>query len=427
MIKNYLERGARGMECALFCETYPALRDRHLDRARSYYPQSLGRWRGTDFILADKYGSGVLKFRNLDDASKYQSAEFAFIAIDELTKNDYQTFNDLRTRLRWPNTPHTPFAAATNPGGIGHSWVKQIWHDKQLPTELQRRFTVKDFNFVSALPSDNPWNTEEYIDSLDTLPEQMRKAYLLGDWNVFAGMFFTQFDVMKHTIEPFVIPPTWRIVASLDPGWASHCSFGIYAIDHEHNIYKVSNYYHRGLTTIQHVEGIYEFIKNGPGSEYTGGRMPDLVISGHDAWARKDRYAILSSEKTMQSCMAEAGIYLTRCITDRVAGWTNLKDALHREKFFLFKELCKPTVEEIASVMSDDKNPEDIQGRGNDPKVPDHALDETRYMLMSTHKAAMPKAEDWNRPSDYLHPRYRKRKGHIISQPLGYEKDWRTL
>jgi len=67
---------------------------------------------------------GVMVFRNLDDPSKYQSAEFAAIGVDELTKNDKEVFDFLRTRKRWPGIPHTKFISGTNPGGKGHNWVK---------------------------------------------------------------------------------------------------------------------------------------------------------------------------------------------------------------------------------------------------------------------------------------------------------------
>src|SRR2546429_390909 len=99
-----------------------------------------------EFILAPEYGSGVIMLRNLDDPSKYLSTEFAAVAVDELTRDDLQTFNDLRLRLRWPEVDRPLFLGASNPGGIGHAWVKQYWLDADFPIELKD--LAHEFAFV---------------------------------------------------------------------------------------------------------------------------------------------------------------------------------------------------------------------------------------------------------------------------------------
>ncbi len=130
------ERGVPGAQVALFCEDYPALQDRQISKIEMEFAPELGRLhRGTtrDFVLRDEWGGGRIALRNLDDPAKYQSAEFAAIAVDELTKNRRETFDFLRTRLRWPGVNGPRFAAATNPGGVGHGWVKALWVDRKFP------------------------------------------------------------------------------------------------------------------------------------------------------------------------------------------------------------------------------------------------------------------------------------------------------
>jgi phage terminase large subunit len=168
--------GRRGVRVGLFCEDYPALRDRHLARIRYEFPDWLGTYRDTthEFELSPSYGSGVISFRNLDDPSKYLSSEFAAIAIDELTRNDQATFDFLRMRLRWPGIEDVKFLAATNPGGPGHGWVKQLWIDRQFPPELAS--IKRKFAFIQARAEDNPHLPPSYVDGLRTLPEHMRRA-----------------------------------------------------------------------------------------------------------------------------------------------------------------------------------------------------------------------------------------------------------
>jgi hypothetical protein len=116
------------VQVMLACEDYPSLKDRQIVKMAREFPAWLGsmyvdhREYGRCFILNKAYGSGVICLRNLDDPSKYQSSEFAAILVDEFTKNDLNTFTDLRMRMRWPGIPDMDcvFLGATNPGGIGH-------------------------------------------------------------------------------------------------------------------------------------------------------------------------------------------------------------------------------------------------------------------------------------------------------------------
>ena len=89
LLMQFAKEGKRGVRVGLFCEDYPALQDRHLSKVKTEFPTYLGTFNTHDkeFTLAPCYGGGVICFRNLDDTSKYQSSEFAVIAVDELTKN----------------------------------------------------------------------------------------------------------------------------------------------------------------------------------------------------------------------------------------------------------------------------------------------------------------------------------------------------
>ena len=137
MLLAFYARGFKNVMVVLFCEDYPALKDRHLYALKYEFPSWLGDYKEADhnFVLKDRFGGGILAFRNLDDVSKYQSTQFAVIAVDELTKNSEETFLFLRTRLRWPgiSDADVKFIAATNPGGVGHFWVKQRWIDRVYP------------------------------------------------------------------------------------------------------------------------------------------------------------------------------------------------------------------------------------------------------------------------------------------------------
>ena len=185
LLKWHFEFDIKGVRAALFCEDFPALQDRHLSKIKYEFPEWLGTFNAQhhEFTLHPEYGSGVLAFRNLDDPSKYLSAEFALEAVDEVNRNPKPTFDLLRTRLRWPGIVDTKFIAACNP--VGEAWVKNMWIKRLFPVE---ELETQEYFFVKALPTDNPYLPQEYYESLKSLPEADRRAYLEGNWDAFADM-----------------------------------------------------------------------------------------------------------------------------------------------------------------------------------------------------------------------------------------------
>jgi phage terminase large subunit len=230
LIRTYAQTRLRNVRVGLFCEDYPALRDRHISKLETEMPAWLGFWHDSakEFRLDAGLGGGVIAFRNLDDPSKYQSAEFAAIGVDELTKNaEVGLLHTLRGSLRWPGLDHTPFIAGTNPGGPGHAWVKQLWIDRAFPEELLP--IAHRFAFVRALATDNPHNGRVYLQTLETLPEALRKAWLEGSWDAFEGQYFAEWRHELHTCQPFVPPEYWEVEAGMDWGYAPHPAAVVWA------------------------------------------------------------------------------------------------------------------------------------------------------------------------------------------------------
>ena len=176
------ECGLSGVRVMLACEDYPSLWDRQISKILTEFPSWFGTWQAQhkEYQLRPEFGAGVICLRNLDDASKYQSAEFALIAVDELTKDTESTFNNLRGSLRWTGIDRPQFIAATNPNGIGAPWVRGLWIERAFPPHLAT--LADEFAFVPGLPADNPYLSQSYIDELKAQPTAIRKAWLEGDW-----------------------------------------------------------------------------------------------------------------------------------------------------------------------------------------------------------------------------------------------------
>jgi hypothetical protein len=115
------------------------------------------------------------------DKFRYQGAEFQFIGFDELTQFTETQYRYLFSRLRRLENCPIPLRmrSASNPGGVGHDWVKQ-----RFLTEGPSFGRV----FVPALLEDNPFlDQKECEKSLCELDPITRRQYRTGDWSARHG------------------------------------------------------------------------------------------------------------------------------------------------------------------------------------------------------------------------------------------------
>jgi hypothetical protein len=161
-----------------------------------------------------------------NDVYQYQGSEYLFIGVDELTLFTLRQWQFLTSRNRCPVPGTFPcMAGATNPGNIGHAWVKALWIDKQAAAGMENpeQYDPSDYDFVPARVADNPIyaGDENYRKTLNALPSHLRRAFLDGDWDVFAGQYFDRFDVSRHVLRAEKIDwkPWWPRWISIDWGF----------------------------------------------------------------------------------------------------------------------------------------------------------------------------------------------------------------
>lgn len=354
--------GLTHVRVGLFCETYTDLRDRQINKMRLEFPEWMGVIKKTDsdglcFFMTESLGSGIIALRNLDDPSKYQSAEFAAIAVDELTKILKETFDILRGSLRWPGVKRTLFLAATNPGGIGHSWVKQLWLDKDFPPEM--RAISKRFKFIQSLPSDNPHLEESYWEELDSLPEDLRRAWVFGDWDVFAGQAFPTWRPHKHIIQPFEIPQTWTRWRCLDWGYDKPFCCLWMAKDPANGrtvVYKEA--YGVLMTDTMQAQKI---------KDMSEGEYLLYTLADPSLWKRMNFQGHVTTTADEFGLM---GVPLSRADNNRLQGKRKidrlLADMPDGKPGLLFFSNCKNSIRTIPTLARNERNPEDVDGRGED-------------------------------------------------------------
>ena len=365
LLYYFAKYGIRGVRVGLFCEDYPALRERHFSKIPFEFPEWIGSLNKSDheFVLKPEFGGGTIAFRNLDDPSKYLSSEFAAEFVDELTKNPREMFDFLNMRLRWPGIPDTKFVAATNPGEIGHGWVKKLWINQDFRDE---RFDPKDFKFVKALYTDNKFIDANYGKQLDALPEQLRRAYKDGDWDVFAGQYFAEFSRSVHVCEPFPIPPHFQKFAGLDYGFTAPSAVVWCAYDKAFDtVYVTDELYRVGLT----YRGLANLLNLKP---------PVVYYADPAIWAKKD------SPKSGALEMIDENVRLEPANNDRIAGAGLVRERMKvfdgRAKLRIFST-CKELIRSLPELVHDKNRVEDIDSSGDD-----HCYDAMRYAIATFRK-----------------------------------------
>lgn len=350
-------KGLRNVQVALMCEDYPALNDRHISKIQFEFPAELGTLRQgvvKDFKLRPEFGGGVLSLRNLDDPSKYLSAEFAAIGVDELTKNTKEVFDFLRMRLRWPGVDRPKFAAATNPGGVGHAWVKRLWIEREFPPELEP--VRNQFAFVPAKASDNPHLSPAYYTALMTLPPDMAKAYAEGSWDIFAGQYFDIFKESEHCDRPeeWNLEPWWPRWISIDWGF-KHNAAAYWFASEQDSVFTYREVVRNGLSPYLLAELI---------CEANGKDKPKQIFLSPDAFAKR------TAENTIAEQMGEVfrdhGLpNPTPADDDRVGGWMLCYQMLEAGYLRIGKN-CKELIRALPTLIRDPIKIEDVEKMDGD-------------------------------------------------------------
>ncbi|MEX1307342.1 MAG: phage terminase large subunit, partial [Eubacteriales bacterium] len=252
--------------CAyVFRRTYRELEDVLVPAALALLPIGVGKYTASDHEITFVNGS-VLRFRHCFSASdvfRYQGAEMNYLYIDELTHFPKNMYDYLKTRLRANVALDiTPKVRCTsNPGGIGHAWVKKRFIDAAPPlteicesqySEYLKKEKAHTRLYIPATVRSNPYIQQDYVFELEKKPELLRKALLDGDWNVFEGQAFPEWrdnpggyhdGRLSHVIHPFKIPSGWRIYRSFDFGYAKPFSVLWWAVDFDDTVYLVHEWY----------------------------------------------------------------------------------------------------------------------------------------------------------------------------------------
>lgn len=179
-----------GIRILLLRRSFPELRENHILPLLAQL-RGVAEYKETEKAFTFPGGSR-LRFGYCDreaDVMQYQGQEYDVIFLDEATQFTEFQFQTLTACLRGANPFPKRFYLTCNPGGVGHHWVKRLFVDR----DYKEGECSEDYTFIQARVYDNQNLMEHdpgYVQMLKNLPEDLRRAWLDGEWNIFAGQYY---------------------------------------------------------------------------------------------------------------------------------------------------------------------------------------------------------------------------------------------
>ena len=311
-----------------------------------------------------------------NDVFQYQSAEYDVIRFDELTHFTEFQYVYLISRLRGTEGFPKQVKSSTNPGGVGHAWVKERFIDPAPPeTVFESQGTTRVF-----LPSridDNFFLTEgdpDYKKRLLALPENQKRALLYGDWNIFEGQYFPEFSEEVHVCDPFPIPADWRRYRTVDYGLDRLACLWI-ALSPEGDAYVYREICESDLIISEAARRI---------REASVGESIYATLAPPDLFSRSQE-----TGKSKALLFAEGGVPFTRSSNDRETGWLAIKELLKQDeaghaRLHIFRS-CREIIRCLPMLQIDPIAPTDTL---REPHAITHAPDALRgFAITFTHPA----------------------------------------
>jgi hypothetical protein len=408
----------------LFRKTFSQFRN-IIERSKElYYPL----FPGCDYregVMNWRFPNGAtLQFFHMaedSDAEKHLGLQYTWIGYDELPHwPSIGPYNRLKATCR-SSVRGVPLRIRStgNPGGPGLGWIKdyfKIPKDPSHPGGELHTITEKDpvtkrtMSKTRMFLRSTLYENKKMLEANPGYPltikeategnEQLYKAWMIGDFNVFFGKFFTMFDSAIHCVsfdEFFedVDPHTeGEVIGSLDYGENDYTSYGHWWLGLNPKYgngpvsYRVAEFYGKGLWPSAYAGRINDLITNHP---VLGGRRPRVVHADTNIWyTRGDAGENGMNRMVVDIFRQEADLRLVEANKARVQGFrwlkeqlaweTNTQGVVVRKPKLYYSPDCSDFARcmENAVYAGDEDNPkEEINTR-----MEEHPCDDARYYVM---------------------------------------------
>lgn len=376
-----------GSKQIIFRRTFADLEKSLIRVSMEMFPRDLASYNSSKHVWKFINGS-IIDFGYIDnekDVYQYQSAEYDVIRFDELTHFTEYMYVYMISRCRGANTFPKGIKSSTNPGGVGHTWVKKRFIDIGEPNKIHEVInesgTSTTRTFIPSLVQDNKFlleNDPDYVKRLDNLPEKERKALKYGDWDIYDGVFFPEFSRRIHVVEPFDIPSHWDKYIALDYGLDKFAVLFV-AIDTKGEAYIYNQIHKENLIVSEACQMLKSYMRGEPFR---------MIYAPPDLWNRNR-----DTGKSTFEVFMDNGITLTKAGNNRESGWLAVKEWLKVKKrrneqtgeleevssLKIFNNVLT-LIEYLPQLQHDDKRVNDC---ATEPHELTHICDALRYFCVS--------------------------------------------
>lgn len=394
-----------GFEALILRESFPELERTHLRRMAEEV-----MWFGdqADFIESKR----VMRFKNgsliecghMDDEralQKYLSTEYDEIMADEGSRFNPDRLLELSTRAR-SSKPRVLeaggpwFDVTSNPGGPAADMLRDLFILKDVDPAKYPVLSGKDakgvpfynpdeWEYIKATLDDNPYLDPAYERQLAVLQPWRYQQLRNGDWDAFAGAFFTNYTNASHMREVRINEPqhaTW--IRALDFGFHDPTVIGWF-------VALPDGHYHCAAELKLKETLIVDIVREVQAMDRALG-LPRPISATRTYADPATRQRGGQTGESIAETFAKCGMPLIPSVNERVNGWMRvqalLKPAEDSIPFLTFAPECKYLRRSMAAAISDEKNPDDI-----DQSMDDHGLDMIRYFAMSRPMPRTPDAK----------------------------------
>lgn len=327
------------------------------------------------------------------DVTGYHGAQIDVLMVDEATHFTWHMIDYLLTRSRVSTkNPGMGVIAilCSNPGNIGHGWYMNLFKlerneikgwdgrkDSGPKHVLNPNGRWTDVYFIPAYLEDNKEGVKrdpEYEKRLMERDPQTAQALRYGDWEVFSGQVFKEFDVDRHVVKGFDIPTSWPIWRGIDWGYQEpYCCLWLTRDINSGRIYVIREVYQAGLTDKQQAELVALY---SPAEERV-----QMTLADPSMWVTKSRMGVIFSSAMEY---AQYGVPLIQADNDRIAGvkrihglLADLPDGKPGMQIF---ENCPNLIRTLPKLSASEANVEDVGARQED-----HAYDCLKYATSNVY------------------------------------------
>ena len=244
LLMDYLQFVGQGLrefwKGIIFRHTYKQLEE-IVGKSERFFPSIIkgAKFRSTAMTWSFPDGE-TLRFRHakrIADMENYQGHEYPFVGFDEICNQPSMDVYETAKGFCRSSNPQAPklIRCTANPLGVGHLWVKRYFIDPAPPFTPITDAAGSKRVFIPATIYDNKHLIEadpKYLLRLESITDDnLRRAWLNGDWNVVAGAFFGDvWSPDRNVIRPFAVPKGWHCFRSFDWGSSHPFSVGWWAI-----------------------------------------------------------------------------------------------------------------------------------------------------------------------------------------------------